>query len=283
MTAVLDLTSTDGPGTAGLDLHLGGFAGISLPELNACAARMTRVDRKYVLPVASLQPVLSLLTGTAQALQIDGSRVFAYHSLYYDTAALDSYRLAGQARRRRWKVRVRTYADSGGSFLEVKTRGPRGVTVKRRIQLAHGRYDRTDLDPAGAAFVDAELRAAGIAAPLARVLRPTLATSYRRATLVVPGAGSAAGIAEYARATVDVVLTWSSADGSSSVALPELAVVETKAGSTPTALDRILWRAGHRPVRISKYGTGLAALRPELPDLKWHCTLARHLPAGAAA
>ena len=36
-----------------------------------------------------------------------------------------------------------------------------------------------------------------------------------------------------------------------------------------SALDRALWREGHRPLGISKFGTGTAALHPELPSNKW--------------
>ncbi|SEP89849.1 hypothetical protein [Streptomyces radiopugnans] len=53
-------------------------------------------------------------------------------------------------------------------------------------------------------------------------------------------------------------------------------MVETKTGSTPSAADRLLWRAGHRPSRISKYATGLAALRPDLPAVPWRRTLRRN-------
>ena len=38
-------------------------------------------------------------------------------------------------------------------------------------------------------------------------------------------------------------------------------IVETKAGPHPSGVDRLLWAAGHRPASLSKYGTGLAALR----------------------
>jgi len=34
---------------------------------------------------------------------------------------------------------------------------------------------------------------------------------------------------------------------------------------------------GHRPLRISKYGVGMAALHPGLPELKWHRVLHRSL------
>jgi hypothetical protein len=55
-------------------------------------------------------------------------------------------------------------------------------------------------------------------------------------------------------------------------------VIETK--SPPGAagpLDRRLWSLGHRPVRISKYGTGLALLTPDLPGNRWHRVTSRHL------
>ena len=52
--------------------------------------------------------------------------------------------------------------------------------------------------------------------------------------------------------------------------MPGQVIVETKGGSTPSPLDRALWRAGVRPSRISKYGVGLAALDDDLPSLKWH-------------
>ena len=78
---------------------------------------------------------------------------------------------------------------------------------------------------------------------------------------------------------LDLVSTITRADGSSGgpqLALPGLAIVETKSSSTPSAADRRLWRHGHRPTRVSKYGTGLAALHEHLPANKWHPVLRRH-------
>ena len=62
--------------------------------------------------------------------------------------------------------------------------------------------------------------------------------------------------------------------------LPGLAVIETKTVAAACGVDRLLWQRGHRPGRISKYATGLAALRPELPAAPWHRTLRRHFTAG---
>lgn len=64
-----------------------------------------------------------------------------------------------------------------------------------------------------------------------------------------------------------------------SAAIGDLVVVETKTadGSGPSSVDRLLWRAGHRPDRISKYATGLAVLLPELPDAPWRRLVRRRL------
>ncbi len=59
---------------------------------------------------------------------------------------------------------------------------------------------------------------------------------------------------------------------------PDLVAIETKSAGGAGELDRILWRRGHRPDRISKFATGLAALRRELPANRWARVLRRHFP-----
>ena len=53
------------------------------------------------------------------------------------------------------------------------------------------------------------------------------------------------------------------------------AIVETKSGRAASAMDRALWRAGHRPIKVSKFATCLAALDPSLPASKWRPALRR--------
>ena len=58
--------------------------------------------------------------------------------------------------------------------------------------------------------------------------------------------------------------------------------------SAASATDRLLWRAGHRPVPVSKFATGLAALNPDLPRNRWARILrgpfaARNLELAVAA
>ncbi|MFC8922504.1 VTC domain-containing protein [Cellulosimicrobium sp. NPDC057127] len=252
---------------------VGTLDGIGLDELVTSAALLTRVDRKYVLAVDEAVAVLAALAGSgvARALEIDGARQFGYESVYFDTPDLASYHLTATRRRRRFKVRTRTYVDSGESFLEVKTRAARGTTLKQRTE--HPGCP-TALGP-GAGFVARTLGAEGVPAADRLALEPGLVSRYRRTTLHLPGPDGGA------RATVDTGLAWEldhagrHAGRAPTRAVPHLVVVETKGGSTPSDLDRLLWRHGHRPERISKYGTGLAMLRPDLPDGPWRRVIRR--------
>jgi hypothetical protein len=239
---------------------------VGLDELVDRAALQTRTDRKYVLPAAAVEQVLTALAAAedVRALDIGGRREFGYGSLYYDTDDLVSYHLAAQDRRRRFKVRRRSYLDTGASFVEVKTRGVRGATVKERTEDGDPGDERT---APWAGFVDDVLRRAGIDGVRGRDLRPVLRTAYRRSTLYLPATAS--------RVTVDTHLTWS-LPGAGSLALDGAVIVETKCAGGASAADRCLWRHGHRPSRISKYGTGLAALRTDLPGNRWRPVLRRH-------
>ncbi|WP_315503816.1 polyphosphate polymerase domain-containing protein [Actinomyces radicidentis] len=249
----------------------------SLAELNAAAGLLTRVDRKYLVPLDDTQRVVDAVADRSRVLEIDGRRGFAYASTYFDTPALDCYLLSARKRRRRFKVRTRSYLDSGLTFLEVKTRGPRGATVKKRVPYSPDDADR--LTPAGRDFVTACLIESGTgtgdaARRLAAALVPVMGTTYERTTLHLPD--------DEARATIDTDLVWTPLDtegrrcGESREA-GALAVVETKNPATPSPTDRLLWSVGHRPGRVSKYATGMALLHPELPANKWHRVMSHDL------
>jgi hypothetical protein len=234
------------------------LAPIGLDEVIALADLQTRHDRKYLLPTDAAEAILEGVD--AWVLEIEGRRSFRYESIYFDTEQWHSYLSAARRRPRRFKVRTRTYLDSDECVLEVKVRDPRGNTVKHRYP-----YDictRRRLTAEGAAFV------AGVesVAPHAHLLEPVLTVAYDRTTLVLEHSKD--------RVTVDDDATWV-ADGTRPVTLRGLTLLETKTSGPASTLDRALWRAGHRPVTISKYCTGLALLRSHLPANKWHRVLNR--------
>jgi hypothetical protein len=239
---------------------------ISLAELQAEAAFLTRRDRKYLVPVEVAGAVLAGVDPAVRALEIDGRCSFAYHSAYFDDEAFSAYLSAARRRPNRFKVRTRRYADSGVCLLEVKLRDARGRTVKHRIER-DAAYPES--------LTDAErawLRAFPQVEPYADRLRHCLTTRYRRTTLVLPdGAG---------RVTIDRNLDFALPSGESR-AVPHHLVIETKGPGGPTAVDRLLWRHGFRPVPISKFACGLSLLRPELPANRWRRLRAQLTAASA--
>lgn len=251
-----------------LDEAVRGLEPVGLDELVARAARLTRVDRKYLVPTEDAVTLLARLGAQARVLEIDGARRFPYVSVYHDTSDLSCYRSTAQKRRRRFKVRQRRYADTGDTFVEVKTRGARRTTIKQRTPTRLlGVLDAQDLD-----FVLDALGGQGIEAEVGD-LRPVLTTRYVRTTVLLPD--------DAARVTFDTSLAWTAPGGATTST--DLVVVETKGGRTPSAADRLLWASGRRPARLSKFGTGMALLDDELPAHTWHRTLRRLHQRGATA
>lgn len=238
---------------------------VSLEELNAAASLQTRIDRKYVVGEQQSAEILRSLPGPVRVLETLGRRAFAYESVYFDTPALDSYFLAAHGRRRRYKIRTRTYVDNSLCFLEVKTEGARAATVKERIP--YQLEDTHRITPEGLAYVTETLQAAVGFAPNGP-LSPVIETAYDRITLFLPSSCS--------RATVDLGVTWRRPGGTARVLTGAL-ILETKSGVAASSLDRHLWAHGIRPTRISKFATGMSALDPALPANRWHRTLSQHL------
>jgi hypothetical protein len=229
------------------------LAAVDLAELEATAALLVRRDRKYIVPERTASQLVERLAGRARVLQIGALRTFAYESVYFDTPGDACYLAAARRRPRRYKVRTRSYLDAGRCNLEIKTRDPRGRTVKERRE--HPIALRSRLDAGDLCYIGASPDVGEDAAEL----EPVLTTTYRRTTLVVDGT---------ARVTIDTDVEARAPDGSR-VRLTGMAIVETKSDGPPGDADRELWALGHRPTRVSKYCTCLAALRPELPANPW--------------
>lgn len=250
--------------------------GISLAEINDRAHLQTRVDRKYVVPARLADGVLDAAAAAgAHALDIEGERLSPYASRYFDTPDLESFYRSATHRRRRFKVRLRTYLASDLSFCELKVAGLRGHTVKSRIPSPASAERAAALTPDETAFVAARLADVfaddALAASIARELRPQIDTLYARATLVIPGGDS--GGEDASRITIDDRLTFRRPGAPEPVARSGDLVIETKSAGSPTAIDELLWRRGHRPVRMSKFATGMALAYPDLPRNRWQRTL----------
>ena len=264
MTAVARLEASPlaafSPTAEDVSSMVGGLPSVDLPSLDAGAALLTRVDRKYVVPVATFERLVHTLGDEWSVLEIDGNRLFGYSSVYFDTPDLLTYRAHLQGRRRRYKVRVRRYVDSDDCMLEVKRKGPRGRTIKER--RPHASWLQADLGEDGRQFVLDSLRMHGDL-PVS-TFGPVVATTNRRATLT--------SSTETARLTVDADLTcgWG---GSTTALRAGHVVLESKVEGHASSVDRLLRALGERPAVISKYCIGVASLDLGVPSNPWRRTL----------
>ena len=125
------------------------FEPLTLAELDAQAALDRRFDNKYIVSGENLQVLTRHLGCTHRVLEIDGRRLFEYRSVYFDSDSLLTYRSHIQGRRRRFKCRSRHYVDTDVHTFEVKLKGRRGMTVKRRIPTTSATFGTISSDAAG--------------------------------------------------------------------------------------------------------------------------------------
>lgn len=99
---------------------------------------LDRIDSKFVVHQEQLRQVLARLDDEYFVLEIDGIRASSYLTTYFDTPDFAMYLDHHNGKRSRYKVRCRTYMDSGAAFVEVKVKTNKERTVKyRRPVPAH--------------------------------------------------------------------------------------------------------------------------------------------------
>lgn len=226
--------------------------GVGLDELNERAALTTRRDRKYLVPLDRVPDLIEAVSPGGRVLEIDGRRSFRYRTHYFDSDDLQAYRDTARRRPVRRKIRTRRYLDSGEHWLELKQRTRTGITEKHRWPIDGG---AADLDAVARAHLAEVLGDDAAAEPV----EEHLTTSFERTTILLE---------DDARLTIDTDVAFA-IPGQREPRHLRHAIVETKTTGKPCIADRTLWAMRIRPTKVSKYGTGLAALRPELPSNRW--------------
>ncbi|MEQ9188327.1 MAG: polyphosphate polymerase domain-containing protein [Cryomorphaceae bacterium] len=222
-------------------LPLTAFRPISLAGMEEVAL-MSRVDTKYVGTISALHGLLSDLVGKHHVLELEGRRQFSYQNVYYDTADRTMYHDHHRGKARRQKIRKRLYADSGLSFLEVKSKTNTGKTLKRRMPSG---FEDATFTAEERAFIKQESDFGN------RDLVQTLRVSFDRITLV--------DLERAERVTIDTALRFSLEDQRSVAS--ELLVVEVKSvNARHSDMHRTLLSHNIRRRQFSKYCTGMALL-----------------------
>jgi hypothetical protein len=107
---------------------------ISLAAL-APLALLDRTDHKFVLQPQQLHELLGAVLADYVVLQVEGVRQQRYLTTYFDTPDFALYLDHHNGKRSRYKLRCRTYLDSGVAFVEAKMKNNKERTVKYRRQV----------------------------------------------------------------------------------------------------------------------------------------------------
>lgn len=107
------------------------FTSIGLKELEA-KELIDRYDCKYVLNEQDLPSILEKLSEHYYILDLDGTRLFEYETVYFDTNDIDLYKDHHNGKNNRLKVRYRTYNDTGLRYFEIKKKS-KYKTIKERL------------------------------------------------------------------------------------------------------------------------------------------------------
>ena len=95
---------------------------------------MDRTDTKFIFKLSELPNILSQLNTNYKVLDINGSKISQYESLYFDTPNFELFRKHQCGKANRFKIRFRRYVESNLIFFEIKLKNNKGRTIKNRIK-----------------------------------------------------------------------------------------------------------------------------------------------------
>ena len=241
-----------------LDIVLG-MKPITLDEMSAVKL-MNRIDTKYVVTESQLRAILSGISDSYYAQEVEGSRLSPYNTVYYDTPELTMYLIHHDRHLVRDKVRVRTYVDSHLTFCEVKHKNNKGRTKKKRIEVEP--IPNIIDNPEAAEFL-AKKQPYDVGS-----LSPHLVTIFDRITLV--------NYDKTERLTIDCNLRFENLRSGTTASMAPLAVMELKQdGRAHSLLKDVLFEMRIRPFKVSKYCIGTCLTRPEVKQNRFKNKLRR--------
>ena len=218
---------------------------ISLDEMSAVKL-MNRVDTKYVADDLTVTKLFSLIKDDYYVQEIDGKRVAAYDSIYYDTVDNHMYIIHQDKKLKRDKLRVRNYVDTGTYFCEVKHKNNHGRTKKKRVEVGENVFHDLKCDEKTREFVEKELPDYDFDG-----FEKKMSTSFERITVVNKG--------KTERITVDFNVRFHNFENGNDNGIAPLVVMELKRdGRCESIFQKTLFELRVKPLSISKYCIGRA-------------------------
>lgn len=214
---------------------------ITLEEMSAIRL-MNRTDTKFLTNIPTLLKLLEMTRGSYFSQETCGKRISPYSTTYWDST--DSHtmfrtHLCGHAPRT--KVRVRTYMDTGHTFLEVKKKNNHGKTSKKRVAVPS--LEAVMEEAAGENFLNQQT------GYTFKDIIPTLGNRFNRITLV--------NTAQTERLTIDYGLKFYNYETDRHVSMDNIVIIELKRdGRVTSPILPMLSTLRIKPAGFSKYCIG---------------------------
>jgi len=232
------------------------FEPISLGEMDAVKL-MNRVDTKFLININQLHVLLDKAIEHYKIVEINGERVPHYSSIYFDTEHAEMYRMHHNGKLNRYKIRMRSYVDSGLSFLEVKNKSNKGRTSKNRIKIQEESFQSIQFDEAENDFLKSRTPYTSTQ------LQPKIQNFFERITLVDKN--------ETERVTIDMGLIYKNPETDAIKAVDDLVIVEMKQdGASKSHFRCYLNELRILPSSMSKYCLGMVLLYTDLKKNKFN-------------
>lgn len=225
-----------------------GFNPISLEQLNEKAQMLDRSEKKYIVDRKRIPVLMREFKKHFYILKIKKKTIFTYKNKYFDTDDLVAYNHHNQGRRKRFKARTRYYVDSDICYFEIKLKGKRGSTIKKRIKYPTVNYGI--LTHRAMSFLQMWYFKIYHQRFHFR-LSPQMAVEYQRITFV--------NIRESERLTIDFNLSYS--NDTRDVTKKPFVIIETKSPNGQGKADMILKKYKIRGASCSKYCLGANLLQ----------------------
>lgn len=231
-----------------LDGLLQTMSPITLDEMKSIRL-MKRTDKKYLTDPATLRRLIELARNSYYVQEIDGHRICSYATTYWDDAENRAFRMHQTGHLPRYKIRVRTYADSDLSFLEIKTKDNHKRTTKKRIRVPS--VQSVIDEHYGESFLQ-ELTSLNFSH-----IQPKVSNRFHRITLVNHG--------KTERLTIDFDLHFCNIQTGYETDMPDIAIIELKRdGLVDSPVLQLLRELRIKPLGFSKYCIGAAVTNPDL-------------------
>ena len=232
-----------------MEEHVRTMETITLDQMGAVKL-MNRVDQKFMTNKATLPLLLDRIAPYYYVQRIDGVAVADYRTLYFDTSDLAMYTCHHNRKRRRQKLRIRTYRSTQTTFFELKNKDNKGKTHKTRIPVDVSLFDKALQQPQVSAFV-----AESTPYPVESLLEQ-VENAFSRLTLVDKGMTE--------RVTIDYDIRFHNRHTGIDKDISDLVIIEVKheVGAPKSVIEEALLELRVHPKRVSKYCIGTVLTNP---------------------